>query len=155
MQTNNFPKLHNASWPGVVGKGPDSEPPIDIDTMITLTANAEVDGVKFDGFDLFLFDPHMNIDASGDEIKIMEEKARSHNLEIGSLVAPVWTPTGGGSAMGTSEERKQFLTQVRKSCEIGSKLRDLGIRPNGIIRIDSSVDPESWAADPLANTTNL
>lgn len=152
MQTNNFPKLHNASWPGVVGKGPDSEPPIDIDTMIELTANAEVDGVKFDGFDLFLFDPHMNIDASGDEIKQMVEKASSHNLEIGSLVAPVWTPTGGGSAMGTSEERKQFLTQVRKSCEIGSKLRDLGIRPNGIIRIDSSVDPESWATDPVANT---
>ena len=27
---NNFPKLHNAAWPGVVGKGPDSEPPIDL-----------------------------------------------------------------------------------------------------------------------------
>ena len=152
MQTNNYPKLHNASWPGVVGKGPDSEPPIDIDTMISLTAQAEVDGIKFDGFDLFLFDPHMNIDANGDDIKIMADKARAHNLEIGSLVAPVWTPTGGGSAMGTTEERKQFITQVRKSCEIGSKLRDLGIRPNGIIRIDSSVDPESWAADPVNNT---
>ena len=72
----------------MVGKGPDSEPPIDIDTMIELTAKAEVDGVKFDGFDLFLFDPHMNIDASGDEIKIMAEKASSHNLEIGSFGCP-------------------------------------------------------------------
>ena len=26
--TNNFPKLHNAAWPGVVGKGEGSEPPI-------------------------------------------------------------------------------------------------------------------------------
>ena len=43
---NNFPKLHNAMWPGLVGKGPDSEPPIDLDTMIALTANAEVNGVK-------------------------------------------------------------------------------------------------------------
>jgi len=152
MQKNNYPKLHNASWPGVVGKGPDSEPPISIDTMIELTANAEVDGVKFDGFDLFLFDPHMNIDATGDAIKQMADKAMSKNLEIGSLVAPVWTPTGGGSAMGTKEERNQFLTQVKKSCSIGKKLRDIGIRPNGIIRIDSSVDPESWAADPVANT---
>ena len=152
MQENNYPKLHNASWPGVVGKGPDSEPPISIDTMIDLTANAEVDGVKFDGFDLFLFDPHMDIDASDDAIKEMADKARSKNLEIGSLVAPVWTPTGGGSAMGTTEERKQFVTQVRKSCEIGKKLRDIGVRPNGIIRIDSSIDPESWAKDPVANT---
>ena len=42
---NNFPKLHNAMWPGLVGKGTDSEiPPIDLDTMIDLTAKAEVDG---------------------------------------------------------------------------------------------------------------
>lgn len=152
MQKNNYPKLHNASWPGVVGKGPDSEPPISIDTMIDLTANAEVDGVKFDGFDLFLFDPHMDIDASDDAIKEMADKARSRNLEIGSLVAPVWEPTGGGSAMGTKDERNLFITQVRKSCEIGKKLRDIGVRPNGIIRIDSSIDPESWAKDPVANT---
>ena len=23
MQENNYPKLHNATWPGIVGKGPD------------------------------------------------------------------------------------------------------------------------------------
>ncbi len=152
MAENNFPKLHNASWPGVVGKGPDSEPPISLDTMLDLTANAEVDGIRFDGFDLFLFDPHMNIDASDDDIKFMADKASSKNLEIGSLVAPVWEPTGGGSAMGTKAQRDQFLTQVRKSCKIGKRLRELGIRPNGIIRIDSSVDPETWAEDPIANT---
>ncbi len=152
MQENNYPKLHNASWPGVVGKGPDSEPPIDIDTMIDLTANAEVDGVKFDGFDLFLFDPHMNIDASDDGIKEMADKAQAKNLEIGSLVAPVWIPTGGGSAMGSKEERAQFVSQVRKSCRIAQKLRELGVRPNGVIRIDSSVDPASWAADEVGNT---
>ncbi|MEQ9289148.1 MAG: TIM barrel protein [Cyclobacteriaceae bacterium] len=152
MQENNYPKLHNASWPGVVGKGPDSEPPISIDTMIDLTAKAEVNGVKFDGFDLFLFDPHMDIDASDDAIKQMADKAQSRNLEIGSLVAPVWTPTGGGSAMGSKEERAQFITQVRKACNIAKKLRDIGVRPNGVIRIDSSVDPASWAKDPVGNT---
>jgi hypothetical protein len=152
MQENNFPKLHNASWPGVVGKGPDSEPPLSLDTMIDLTANAEVNGVKFDGFDLFLCDPHLDIDASDDEIQVLVDKARAKNLEIGSLVAPIWTGTGGGSAMGTREERDQFVTQVRKASSIGKKLRDLGIRPNGVIRIDSSVDPESWAKDPEGNT---
>ena len=39
---NNFPKLHNAMWPGLVGKGPDAEPPIGLDTMLDLTAKAEV-----------------------------------------------------------------------------------------------------------------
>lgn len=152
MQKNNFPKLHNASWPGVVGKGPDSEPPIDIDTMIELTSNAEVDGIKFDGFDLFVAEPHLDIDSSDDGIKAMADKARDKNLEIGSLVAPIWAGTGGGSAMGSVNERKQFVVQVQKACNIGKKLRDLGIRPHGVIRIDSSVDPESWAKDPVGNT---
>ena len=125
---NNFPKLHNAAWPGVVGKGPDSEPPIELDTMLDLTAAAEVDGVKFDGFDLFLFDPHVSIDASDDEIKRLAEKAAQRNLVIGSVVAPVWEPTGGGSAMGNESERKKFLEQVRKGCRIARKLRDLGSR---------------------------
>ena len=47
--THAYPALHNAMWPGLVGKGPDSEPPIDLDTMLELTAAAEVEGVRFDG----------------------------------------------------------------------------------------------------------
>ena len=50
---------------------------------------------------------------------------------VGSLVAPVWPPTGGGSAMGDAAERRQFVTQVRKACQIGKKLRDIGIRTYG------------------------
>ena len=68
-----YPKLHNAMWPGLVGKGaPGAEPPIDLDTMLDLTAAAEVDGVRFDGVDLFLFDPHTSIDATDDELKAFE-----------------------------------------------------------------------------------
>ena len=152
MNENNYPKLHNAAWPGVVGKGPDSEPPISLDTMLEMTAKAEVNGVKFDGIDLFLFDPHIDIDISDAGIEEIAKKVASYNLEIGSLVAPVWTPTGGGSAMGSEEERKQFVEQVRKACRIGKKLRDLGVRPNGLIRIDSSCSPEDWDKDPEANT---
>lgn len=152
MQQNNYPKLHNASWPGVVGKGPDSEPPIDLDTMLKLTSNADVNGQKFDGIDLFLADPHVSIDSSDEDLKRLTEKVSSYNLEIGSFVAPIWAGTGGGSAMGSAEERKNFVTQVQKACAIGKKLRDMGIRPNGVVRIDSSVDPESWAKDEVGNT---
>lgn len=152
MPTNNYPKLHNAAWPGVVGKGPDSEPAISLDKMLDMTAAAEVNGVKFDGFDLFLYDPHIDIDSSDDGIKKLADKAASRGLEIGSVVAPIWQDTGGGSAMGSKEDRANFLTQVRKGCRMAQKLRELGIRPHGIVRIDSSCDPHSWAADPVANT---
>src|SRR5947208_14320477 len=85
---NNYPKLHNAAWPGLVGKGPDSEPPIDLDTMIAHTAAASVDGVKFDGMDLFLFEPHINIDIYDDGLKRIADKFRAEGLAIGSVVAP-------------------------------------------------------------------
>src|ERR1039457_1119517 len=127
---NTYPKLHNAAWPGVVGKGsPDGEPFIDLDTMIDLTAKAEVNGVKFAGIDVFLFAPHVDIDASDDDLKKLADKVRAKNLVIGSVVAPVWPPTGGGSAMGNETERKNFLTQVRKGCRIAKRLRELGARP--------------------------
>ena len=42
-----FPALHNAMWPGLVGKGgPGAEPPIDLDTMLNLTAAAQVNGTQ-------------------------------------------------------------------------------------------------------------
>src|SRR5918995_810513 len=124
--TNQFPKLHNAAWPGVVGKGsPGAEPFIELDTMLDLTAAAAVDGVKFDGVDLFLFDPHVNIDATDDDLKKLADSISRRNLAVGSLVAPVWPPTGGGSAVGSDQERKAFVTQVRKGCAIGKKPKDL------------------------------
>ena len=98
---NKYPALHNAMWPGLVGKGPDSEPAIDLDTMLDLTAAANVDGVRFDGVDLFLFAPHVEIDSTDDDLKRLTERIAAKNLVVGSVVAPVWPPTGGGSAMGS------------------------------------------------------
>src|SRR5262249_28064581 len=125
-----FPKLHNAMWPGLVGKGgPGAEPFIDLETMLDLTAAAEVGGVRFDGVDIFLYEPHVSIDSTDDDLRRLADRIAKRNFVVGSLVAPVWPPTGGGSAMGSAEERKNFLTQVRKSCAIAMKLRDIGIRP--------------------------
>src|SRR5579871_3115388 len=118
-------------WPGLVGKGPDSEPPIDLDTMLDLTAAAEVDGVKFDGVDLFASLPHIDIDSTKDDLAKIADGIAKRNLVVGSLVAPVWPPTGGGSAMGSDEERKAFLTQVEKACVMAKTFRDLGIRRYG------------------------
>jgi sugar phosphate isomerase/epimerase len=152
---NNYPKLHNAMWPGLVGKGPDSEPPISLDTMLGLTAAAEVNGQRFEGVDLFLCDPHTSIDSSSDDVKALADKIARYGFAVGSLVAPVWPPAGGGSAMGSEDERKAFLTQVRKSCAIGKQLRDLHIRPSGVVRIDSSCSPHDWANDPEGNQRKI
>ena len=147
MSENIYPKLHNATWPGIVGKGPDSEPPISLEKMLEMTAAAEVDGIKFDGVDVGLFDPSINLDDL-DGIQRLADQVSKHNLVIGSLVAPIW----GGPAMGTKEDRANFVEQVRKSCIYGQKLKEMGVRPYGVIRIDSASSVESWAADPVNNT---
>ena len=147
MTKNSYPKLHNATWPGIVGKGPDSEPPISLEKMLEMTAAAEVDGVKFDGVDVGLFDPSINLDDQ-DGIKRLADQVSKHNLVIGSLVAPIW----GGPAMGTKEDRTNFVDQVRKSCIYGQKLKEMGVRPHGVVRIDSASSVESWAKDPVNNT---
>jgi sugar phosphate isomerase/epimerase len=152
---NKYPAVHNAIWPGLVGKGPDSEPFIDLETMLDLTAKAEVNGVRFDGVDLFLSLPHTSIDSTKDELKQLTDSVARRGLVVGSLVAPVWPPTGGGSAMGSEDERKAFLTQVKKACEIGKTLRELGIRKYGVIRIDSAASPSDWAVDPAASSKQI
>jgi len=153
---HSFPKLHNAAWPGVVGKGEDeANPVIELDEMLDLTAAAEVDGRKFDGVDLFLFDPHVSIDATDEELESLAERVRSRGLVIGSVVAPVWPPTGGGSAAGSTEEIEAFLKQVRKGCEIAQKLKQIGIRPYGVVRIDSATSPAEWVKDPEANQSRI
>src|SRR5271154_74749 len=142
-------------WPGLVGKGPDSEPFIELETMLDLTAKAEVDGVRFEGVDLFLSLPHTSIDSTDEELKHLAGSIARRHLVVGSLVAPVWPPTGGGSAMGSGQERASFLTQVKKACAIGKKLRDLGIRRYGVVRIDSAASPADWTKDPVGNTKRI
>lgn len=149
--SNNFPKLHNATWPGIVGKGPDSEPVIPFDTLLEMTAAAEVDGVKFDGVDLGLFDPHIDISMDEDGIKRLADKVGGYDLHIGSLVAPIW----GGPAMGTKEQRAEFVEMVRKAAHIGQRLKEEGIRPYGVIRIDSASNLDEWAKDPVQNSKTI
>ena len=136
---NNYPKLHNATWPGLVGKGPDSEPVISLDTMLEMTAAAEVNGVKFDGVDLGLLPPHIDVESSSDGIKRLADKIAGYNLSVGSLVAPVW----GGPILGSADDRKTFVEMVRQACRYGKVLREHGIRSYGVIRIDSASSPET------------
>jgi hypothetical protein len=152
---NNDPKLHNAAWPGLVGKGDGGEPPIDLDTMLDLTAAAEVDGVKFEGFDVFLYHPHFDIDGGDDEIKRLAERAQARNLKVGTVVAPIYGGTGGGSPLDVPKGRRQFVGQVRKACHVARRLKQLGVRDYGNVRFDSGIDVATWAADPEGNMKKI
>jgi sugar phosphate isomerase/epimerase len=149
-------KLHNAMWPGLVGKEPGTDhPPISLDHMLELTAATEMNGRKFDGVDLFLFHPHTDPDISDDDLKAMADKIASHGLNVGSLVAPIWPGTVGASAMGSAEDQGKFLLAIEKACRIGKLLNEHGVRKYGVIRIDSATGPAEWVADPAGNTKKI
>jgi len=151
--SHNFPKLHNAMWPGIVGKGsPGAEPFIDLDTMLDYTAAAEVDGVKFDGVDLFLYDPHVDININDNGLKTLAGKVQERGFSVGSVVAPVWFD---GSAMGDETARANYLNSIEKACKIARKLREFGVRPDGVVRIDSAASPADWAKDPEGNQKKI
>jgi sugar phosphate isomerase/epimerase len=135
--------------------GDGGEPPIGLDAMLDFTAGAEFEGVGFDGFDIFLYHPHFNIDGGDDEIKRLAERARSRNLEVGTVVAPVYAGTGGGSPILGDVDRQAFLGQVRKACRVGEQLRQLGVRPGGFVRFDSACGVEPWCEDPLGNQKRI
>ena len=150
------PKLHNAMWPGLVGKEDGTDhPPISLDRMLELTVNADVNGQKYDGVDLFLFHPHTDPDASEDEIRAMADKIAGHGLKVGSLVAPVWPGTVGDSAMGDADARAKFVLAVEKACRIAKILNEHGVREYGVIRIDSADGPATWSQDPAGNTAKI
>jgi hypothetical protein len=105
--------------PGLVGKGsPGAEPCIDLETMLELTAKAEVNGTRFDGVDIFLFEPHVNIDASDDDLKRIADKITAKGLVVGSVVAPIWGPPAAVPPWATPRNRPS--SSVRSVKDAGS-----------------------------------
>ena len=152
-----FPKLHNAMWPGLVGKASQGgdEPDILLEPMLRMTAAAEVNGQKFDGIDYFLFLPHTDPFASDDELRKIGDLIASFDLKVGSLVAPIWPGTVGGPAMGSDEDQSKFILAVERACKIAQVFNDMGLREYGAIRIDSASGVSDWAEDPEANTARI
>ncbi len=158
MAQHKLPKLHNAMWPGLVGKGtgPDQEPPISLERMLDLTASANVNGQKFEGIDYFLFLPHTDPNASDDEIRRIADLIQSKGFAVGSLVAPVWPGTVGDSAMGDQAARDKFLSAVRVACRIAGIFNEHGVRKYGVIRIDSAeFGVNKWRENAKANTSKI
>lgn len=148
--------LHNSLWPGIVGKGEGAdEPVLSLERMLELTVETRVNGEGFDGVDLNVMAPHLDIHADRDQILEFANRVSEKGLRIGSIGAPVWPDAGGGSAMGSESERKRFLEAVERTCAYARVLNDHGVRQYGIIRIDSADSPKRWAEDPAANTRRI
>ena len=155
--SHTFPKIHNAMWPGLVGKQSQggSEPDLGLERMLQLTAAAEVEGHRFDGVDCFLFHPHTDPHASEEALRQIADLVASYGFVIGSLVAPVWPGTVGASAFGSAEDQKQFVSAVQAACRIARIWNDHGVRQYGVIRIDSADGVEAWLADPAAHMKTI
>ena len=98
--------------------------------------------------------PHTDIDSTDDDLKRLADSIARRNLVAGSLVAPVWPPTGGGSAMGSEQERKLSHPGAQ-----GLRHRQEAARPRhpqlrrGPHRFRRW--PAEWAKDPLGNTRRI
>ncbi|MBL4885311.1 MAG: TIM barrel protein [Planctomycetaceae bacterium] len=154
--SNTYPKLHNAMWPGLVGKEEGTDhPPISLEHMLELTAAAEVNGQKYEGIDSFLFHPHTDPDASESELRKMADLVASYDLKIGSLVAPIWPGTVGDAAMGDDEAQGKFVLAVEKACRIAKIFNEHGVRSYGCIRMDSASGVDEWSKDKEGNTKRI
>ena len=62
------------------------------------------------------------------------------------------------SPVGRQEDLVRLLGRAghhATQSSISRDLRELGVRPDGIIRIDSSVDTGTWSEDPVGNTKRI
>ena len=149
-------KIHNAMWPGLVGKEEGSDqPPISLEKMVSMTKDSTSGGASYDGIDIFHFLPHIDPESPKSAITELADKIQGLGLNIGSIVSPVWPGTVGGCAFDSDEDQKNFLKAVKVSCELAKDLKEHGVRTYGCVRIDSAGGPEDFAKDELGNTKKL
>ena len=121
-------KLHNAMWPGLVGKEPGTDhPPIALDRMLDLTAATTVNGRKFDGPMLLVEKSKLrevSIVAVGADAETFLNIAASLNLSAGEP-----TPHKGQTNMNKNL-MKYIAAKYQLSAEdetgIKAKLSELG-----------------------------
>jgi hypothetical protein len=57
--------------------------------------------------------------------------------------------------MGDDKQRENYLRAIRKACRIARDLREMGVRPYGVVRIDTACSPADWAKDPEGNQQKI
>lgn len=124
-------------WFGFVGK----EEGIDeflifLDWMLDLILMVDVNGVKFEGVDLFLFYLYIDFDVSDDGLCVMVDKIVEWGFNVGFVVVLVWFGMVGGFVMGSDEDCLNFVLVVKKVCWIVKIFNEYGVWKYGVICID-------------------
>ena len=136
-------------------RGRRGEPPIELDTMLDLTAAAEFEGVKFDGFDLFLFLPHVDIDSTRRRNQVAGRQGpRAESRDRLGGRADLGRPPAAGRRWD-AERSGEVPRTGGKGCRIAKELRELGVRPDGVVRIDSACGVGPWSEDPRGNQRRI
>ena len=154
-ERNNYPKLHNAAWPGVVGKGTaDAEPIIPLDTLLELTANAEADGGEIRRYRSLA-----RRSSYFDRQRRRSDQARRRPhcwlWAQGRLICCAHLGRGRRWFGDGPARRSQTLCRQVEKAAIGKRLRDLGVRRHGVVRINSAASLSEWDKDPVGNTKKI
>ena len=158
-ERNNYPKLHNAMWPGVVGKGGDAEPPIDLTTLLDLTAAARSTASSSTASTCSSPTRTVNIDSSDDDIKRLADKIARHGLggRLGRRagLAADRRRLGDGhrrrSASSFVDAGRQGLPHRASSCASSASGRTASsgsIPPTGVARLGARIRPATRSRSP-------
>ena len=131
----------------------DGEPIIPLDTLLELTANAEADGQKFDGVDLFVAAPHFDIDSDLDAVKRMADHIAGYGLE-GRLLRRADLGRRRRRLGDGLAGRAQALPRPRSARPARSASRCASSASARPAASASTPRPrvEAWDKDPKANT---
>jgi len=104
------------------------------------------DGINSNGWISFLRDAHhMDISKTSSGGRRQDQRPKASWSDPWCTVWFRWL------AMGVLS-RAELLTAIRNACLIGQDSGALGVRPNGVVRIDTSpAPPVEWAQDTAVN----
>ena len=148
----NIPPFTTPCGPASSARGPGAEPPIDLDTMLDITAAAERRrrevrrrrSVSLRSARQHRFD-RRRPEAAGRQDRPAQSRRRFARR---AGVAADRRRLGDGQRRGAESVRHAGAARPARSARSSS---DLGIRKYGVVRIDSAASPADWAKDPAGN----
>ena len=133
---NNFPKLHNAAWPGVVGKdgGEGSDPPIPLDTMLDMTVRSRGRRTQV------RWCRPVSVRATR-----VDRRNRQRTGSVGRKRQEPWLGHRQRRCTGLGRNRRRFGSRQHRS--------DRSLSDSGSQRLhDRSESCANWVCDPMASS---
>ena len=150
---NTFPKLHNAMWPGLVGKGsPGAEP------SHRPGHDARPDRRGRGRRHQVRRRRHLPLRPAHQHRHQRRRPQGGRRQDRGQGIRRRLGRRAGlvrRLGDGRRQAARELPGAIRKACRIARTLRELGVRPYGVVRIDSACSPADWAKDPEGNQKKI